>query len=106
MAKKKVETGNYYALDWTPAGPVFVLVLTGEEAANDPDLLQLANEINDLFTFEEAKSYIVEYYKKLAEDIDDMKEEELLAYEPSEVALEEWRKYLENGKESDTSASG
>jgi len=87
---------NWYGITYSIRGPQIVPVMLdadekalAEKKADNPVLLHLKLA---LFSFDEAKSLVEEYYKQRAEAVSNLKEEELL----KELELDGKKKILAN----------
>jgi hypothetical protein len=96
--KEEQKIVNLYSLKWSPAGPVAKLQIDLEKSLANPDAYWWAARSKTLFSFNEARKTIVEWFINRGATINDMKEDDYINM-PDMDQL--WKKYLlESGQET------
>jgi len=91
--KEEQKVVNLYSLKWTPAGPVAKLQIDLDKSLANPDAYWWAARSKTLFSFNEARRTIVEWFINRGATINEIKESDYINM-PDVDQL--WKEYLLN----------
>jgi len=96
--KEEQKVVNLYTLKWSPAGPIAKLHIDLEKSLANPDAFWWAAKSKTLFTFNEARRTIVEWFINRGATINEMKESDYINMPDIDQV---WKKYLlDSGQET------